>query len=93
MNSDADLLREEPPGYGGASRPSAIAAYRPALNYGHVKLNWNKLHVLARQEICWGACVSEKIADKSWEELDKWLQILLEYSTELRSKGKILLCG
>lgn len=58
-----------------------------------LKLNWNKLHIQSRQEICLGACVSEKMACKSWEELDRWLQSLLEYSTESRSKGRIQLCG
>ena len=67
--------------------------HRPALNRAPLKLSWNKLHILARQEICWGACVSEKMADKSWEELDRWLQVLLEYSTELRSRGKLKLSG
>jgi hypothetical protein len=35
MNSNGDLLREEPPGYGGASRPSAIAAYLRCLEAAH----------------------------------------------------------
>ncbi len=67
--------------------------HRPALKRAPMKLSWNKLHILARQEICWGAGVSEKMADKSWEGLDRWLQVLLEYSTESRSKGRIQLCA
>ena len=35
MNSNGDFLREEPPGYGGASRPSAIAAYLRCLEAAH----------------------------------------------------------
>jgi len=106
-----DVLREEPPACGAASKPSPIPTYlrkveaaraqcndtehtyRPALKQSPMKLNWNKLHIQSRQEICLGACVSEKMAEKSWTELDKWLQVLLEYSTELRSKGIIQLCG
>jgi hypothetical protein len=109
--TEADFLREEPPGYGSASRPSAITAYlrrieaahrqgndtehthRLALKRAAMKLNWNILHIQSRQEICFGACVSEKMADKSWEELDPWLHVLLAYSTELRSNGKIQMCG
>ena len=111
MNSDADLLREEPPGYGGSSKPSPVLIYlrqigaahrqgndtehthRPALKRVDMKLNWNKLHIQSRQEICFGACMPEKMADKTWEELDPWLHSLLTYSTELRSKGRIQLCG
>ncbi len=58
-----------------------------------MKLKWNKLHLQSRKEICWGACISEKLARKSWKELDEWLQVLLASSTELRSKGKLQLCG
>jgi hypothetical protein len=111
MNLDGDFLREEPPGYGGSSKPSSVLIYlrkieaahrqgndtehthRPALKRVPMKLCWNKLHIQSRQEICFGASVAEKMADKSWEELDGWLQVLLEYSTELRSKGRIQLCG
>jgi hypothetical protein len=35
MSSTGDFLREEPPGYGGASRPSAIAAYLRCLEAAH----------------------------------------------------------
>jgi hypothetical protein len=41
----------------------------------------------ALEEICWSACVSTKLAGKSWEALEKWLQILLADSVALRSKG------
>jgi hypothetical protein len=58
-----------------------------------MKLNWNKLHAQSRKEICWSVCISEKLADKSWKELDKWLQMLLACSIELRSKGKLQLCA
>jgi len=58
-----------------------------------MKLNLNKLHLQSRKEICSGACVSEKLAGKSWKELDKWLQKLLAFSIELRSKGKLQLCA
>lgn len=64
-----------------------------ALKRTPLKLDWNMLHIQSRLEICLGACVSEKMAHKSWEELDRWLQALLEYSTKLRSSGKIQLCG
>lgn len=58
-----------------------------------MNLSWNKLHVQARKEICWGACISEKLASESWETLDQWLQMLLAYSVVQRSKGKLQLCG
>jgi hypothetical protein len=35
VNSDSDFLREEPPGYGSASRPSAIAAYLRRIEAAH----------------------------------------------------------
>jgi hypothetical protein len=111
MNSEVDLLREEPPVYGGTSRPSPALLYlrqieadhrtgndtehthRPARNRPPLKLNWNKLHIQSRQEICFGANASEKIANKSWEELDRWLQVQMEFSVELRWKGRIQLYG
>jgi hypothetical protein len=101
MNSDVDLLREEPPAYGGAAKPSPAptrqrrvkAAHRRALKQAPAKLHWNTLHVMGRQEICFGANVSEKMANKSWEELDRWLQVHLEFSVESRWKGRIQLCG
>lgn len=110
-DNNPDLLREEPPGYGGTAKPSPVLAYlrkieadhrlgndtehthRPALKRMPLKLNWNMLHVMSRQEICFGANVAEKMANKTWEELDPWLQSLLDNSTELRSKGRIRLCG
>ena len=110
-DKNPDFLREEPPGYGGAAKPSPVLTYlrqieaahrqgndtehthRPALKRAAMKLNWNKLHIQSRQEICFGACVSGKMADNPWEELDPWLHVLLAYSTELRSKGRIQMCG
>jgi hypothetical protein len=91
--TEGDFLHEEPPAYGAVSEPSFVLKDCSRLKRTPLKLNWNKLHIQSRQEICLGACVSEKMARKSWEELDRWLQALLEYSTELRSKGKIQLCG
>ena len=35
MNLNGDFLREEPPGYGGASRPSAIAEYLRRIEAAH----------------------------------------------------------
>jgi hypothetical protein len=49
------------------------------------------LHVQSRKEICCGACTSEKLADKSWNALDNWIQELLVYSVELRTKRKVRL--
>jgi hypothetical protein len=92
MNLDADLLREEPPGYGGSVNDTE-RTHHPVLKRTPMKLNWNKLHIQSRQEICFGANVSEKMADKSWEKLDRWLQVLLEYSVKLRWKQRIQLCG
>ena len=56
-----------------------------------MKLSWNKLHVQSRQEICWGACASEKLATKSWQQLDEWLHSLLANSVAIRSKGRLQL--
>jgi hypothetical protein len=58
-----------------------------------MKLNWDKLDVQSREEICWGACISEKLTSKSWKELDEWLRVLLADSIEKRSKGKLQLCA
>src|SRR5664280_1589869 len=35
MNSDADLLREEPPGYGGSSKPSPVLIYLRQIEAAH----------------------------------------------------------
>src|ERR1019366_5333252 len=58
-----------------------------------MNLSWNRLHVQSRKEFCRGACISEKLADKSWQELDKWLQVLLAYSLKLRTRGNVKLCA
>ena len=58
-----------------------------------LKISWNKLHLQSRQEFCSGACISEHLAGKSWNELDKWLQVLLVDSIERRTKGKVQLCA
>ena len=49
------------------------------------------MRVIGREEICYGACISQKLAVKSWEELDEWLQLMLSDSLERRSKGKLQL--
>ena len=67
--------------------------HRPVLKRPPSILNWNKLHIQCRQEICFGAGVREKMAEKSWEELDRWLQMMLKDSVELRWKGRIRLRG
>jgi len=54
-----------------------------------MKLHWNKLHLQSREEICLGACVSMRLADKSWAELEPWLQELLASSVAQRSSGRI----
>jgi hypothetical protein len=46
--------------------------HRPAL-----KMNWNEMHIQSRQVICWNACLSESFANKPWEKLGKWVQMLL----------------
>lgn len=52
-------------------------------------MNWNDLHLLSREEVCSGACVSTKFATKSWDELELWLQILLADSVKLRSMERL----
>ena len=58
-----------------------------------MNLNWDKLHAQTREEFCQGACISVKLAGKSWKELEEWIQVLLAYSIELRSRGKLKLCA
>lgn len=58
-----------------------------------LKLNWNQLHIQSREEICHGAAMSERLADRAWNELELWTQMLLADSLEKRSKGKLWLCG
>jgi hypothetical protein len=67
--------------------------HRPALKRPPAILNWNKLHIQCRQEICFGANISENMAENSWEKMDRWLQVQLEFSVEFRWKGRIQLCG
>lgn len=56
-----------------------------------MKLNWNNLHRQSREEICLGACVSVKLASKSWAELEPWLQTLLAFSIGQRTLGRVAL--
>jgi hypothetical protein len=58
-----------------------------------VNMNWNQLHLQSRQEICHGAGISEKIADKTWEELESWMKELLADSFSRRTCGKAELTG
>jgi hypothetical protein len=58
-----------------------------------LKLNWNELHVQSREEICWGAMISEKLASVRWEEFESWVRMLLADSMERRSRGKVTLTG
>lgn len=46
--------------------------HRPAL-----KMSWNEMHIQSREAICWSACLSESLGTKPWENLDKWVQMLL----------------
>jgi hypothetical protein len=46
--------------------------HRPAL-----KMSWNEMHIQSREAICWSACLSESFGTKRWENLDKWVQMLL----------------
>ena len=54
-----------------------------------MELNWNNLHHQSREEICLGACVSVKLASKSWDELEPWLQELLIFSFGQRTLGRV----
>lgn len=54
-----------------------------------MKLNWNNLHLQSREGICIGACVSTKLASKSWEDLEPWLHELLASSMHQRSMGRV----
>ncbi len=53
-----------------------------------MKLNWNNLHLLSREEICIGACVSLRLASKPWEEVEPWLRELLALSFGQRTLGR-----
>jgi hypothetical protein len=56
-----------------------------------VKLNWNDLDPLSREEICIGACISMKLASEPWEEIEPWLRELLAFSLEQRTWEKAAL--
>jgi hypothetical protein len=56
-------------------------------------MNWNQLHLQARQEICHGAGIAEKFAGKTWEELESWMKELLADSFNRRTGGKAELTG
>ncbi len=51
------------------------------------------MHVQSREEICFGAAISKKLAGKQWGELEQWIQLLLVDSLKLRSKGRLELDG
>lgn len=48
-------------------------------------LHWNDLHILAREELLYGACINTRFAHQEWEELEDWLKILIQGSLERRS--------
>ncbi|MBF8253347.1 MAG: hypothetical protein HW373_42 [Deltaproteobacteria bacterium] len=56
-------------------------------------MNWNEMHVGAREEICLGAGIAERIARQPWEGLETWLQFLLAESMLLRTHGRVALKG
>ncbi len=58
-----------------------------------LKMNWNRMHIQSRQDICLGAMISEKLAAEPWEKLEPWIQMHLADSMERRSRGKVQLGG
>jgi hypothetical protein len=86
MTAFADYLAEI--GKNLAHGDATEHTHRPAL-----KMNWNKMHVGSRREICRIACMSELFASKSWEKLEKWVQILLADSIAIRSGQTVQLCA
>lgn len=70
-------------------------SYR-ATNLKHraiLPMNWNRMHILSREEICFGAAVSVKPAREQWEQLEPWLQFLLAESTLIRTRGRVAVRG
>lgn len=51
-----------------------------------LKLNWNTLHKMTREEILSGACINTKFANYEWCEIETWLQLLIIECLEERSR-------
>jgi len=52
-----------------------------------VQLNWDTLHVLSRKEILSACGINLQVANKSWDNIEGWLQDIIKDSVQNRSKG------
>jgi len=74
------------------SNPVAALCGKPP-NKPPVNYHWNNISIGVREAICWGACLSDSLAPKRWEQLEPWMQELLVESVTIRSNQSVLLCG
>ena len=49
-------------------------------------IDWDRLHIQSRQEICRGAAVGAIVACSLWNEIEPWLRGLLEDSFAARCR-------
>ena len=54
-----------------------------------MKLNWDNLHFQTREEILLNACINTKLAHYDWDEIDIWLQEIINKNLLLRSGGLV----
>ena len=56
-----------------------------------LKLHWNNLHILSKEKLCENAGVSKNIAKLNWNQIKKWLRLILKDSLQSYSKRKCTL--
>ncbi len=54
-----------------------------------MKLYWNTLHQLSREEILGNACLQSRFAFYEWEELDEWIRDIIQENVLARSGGLV----
>lgn len=54
-----------------------------------MKIHWDDLHRLSREEILSGACVNTRFAYYDWDELEEWLRGIIQENLSLRSGGLV----
>ena len=54
-----------------------------------MKLIWDNCHQLTREEILSNACINTCFAYYEWDELDEWLQVIIQENLLTRSGGLV----
>ena len=56
---------------------------------GTLMLDWNQAHILSRRELCWSTGVVSQIALEKWDQIDPWLQEVLEANLNRKTGGVV----